>query len=70
MTGLFYRVHFQEVVDTSELEDGDDDGECDMDGDEDGEVDEDQETEEMMITINTDGEQPELLIGDVSENQA
>ena len=43
------------------------DGDCDGDGDivESEEVEE-HETEEMMITINTEGEQPELIINDPS----
>jgi len=57
-------------------EDGDDgdmveDG--DVDGDVDGDDDDEQEQEgdeEMMITINTEGEQPELIISDPSESQS
>ncbi len=47
------------------------DGEIDGDGD-DGEdqENENENNEDMMITINTDGEQPELIISDSIENQA
>lgn len=51
----------EEVKEEGEMEEEeelDDDGEEGEDGD--------QDTNEMMITINTDGEQPELVINDPS----
>lgn len=56
--------------DTCEMgEDGDGDGELE-DQDHDEHDEEQENNEEMMITINTEGEQPELIISDAVENQA
>jgi hypothetical protein len=73
-----------EAIDSEDLPDDDDmdgegeDGECDgeLDGEDgDGEGGDDiegqgEDTEEMMITINTEGEQPELIINDGIETQS
>lgn len=49
--------------------DGDGDGEGDVDDGEDNE-NEDHENNDDMIILNTEGEQPELIINDSIENQA
>lgn len=52
-------------------EESDEEG-VELDGDGDGDLeDQEQDTGEMMITINTEGEQSELVIGDqMSESQS
>ncbi|XP_021967326.1 transcription factor Sp3 isoform X2 [Folsomia candida] len=62
-------------VETSDAmcsDDEDDTGEMGDDGevDGDGDLDDQENAEDMMITINTEGEQPELISNDSIENQA